>query len=52
MSVDGSKQRRLTNNSVDDGSPCWSPNGRQIVFESFIGGGPEICIINLDQKDK
>lgn len=32
--VDGSSLTRLTNNSVFDGEPAWSPDGKRIVFSS------------------
>lgn len=34
MNPDGSDQRPLTENTADDYSPSWSPDGRRIVFES------------------
>jgi len=34
MKPDGSDQRPLTENNVDDVSPSWSPDGTLIVFES------------------
>ena len=32
MNVDGSDQRALTANRVDDRHPAWSPDGRSIAF--------------------
>ena len=34
MSADGSAQRRLTSDGVDNSHPHWSPDGRRIVFNS------------------
>jgi Tol biopolymer transport system component/putative intracellular protease/amidase len=34
MNADGSGQRRLTFNEVEDSSPAWSPDGTHIVFIS------------------
>ena len=35
MNSDGTNQTRLTFNKVSDIRPAWSPNGQQIVFESY-----------------
>ena len=32
MNADGSNQRRLTNNEVNEIAPKWSPNGQKIVY--------------------
>ena len=40
MNADGSGKRRLTRNSLWDGSPTWSPDGRSILFvrgRLFVG---------------
>ena len=40
MNADGSSKRRLTRNSLWDGSPTWSPDGRSILFvrgRLFVG---------------
>ena len=34
MRANGSHLRQLTHNQADDLSPCFSPNGKTIVFES------------------
>jgi Tol biopolymer transport system component len=34
MNADGSNERRLTNDSLRDHDPYWSPDGRHIAFES------------------
>lgn len=38
MDPDGGNVQRLTNNSVLDFDPIWSPDGREIIFESFREG--------------
>jgi Ca2+-binding RTX toxin-like protein len=40
MNADGFGQRRLTNNSGDDTSPAWSPDGARLAFTAFRNFGP------------
>src|SRR4029450_1774628 len=42
MPADGGQARRRTSNSVDEGSPAWSPDGTQIVWGRETGGDWEI----------
>lgn len=45
MDADGSNQRNLSNHpGYDDEYPCWSPDGRKIVFFSAA----TICIMDAD----
>jgi Tol biopolymer transport system component len=37
MMSDGSLQRRLTDSAPNDSRPVWSPDGREIVFDSSPG---------------
>lgn len=39
---DGSKRRRLTNNSSLEASPTWSPDGQRLVFTSDQAGRPQL----------
>ena len=48
MDIDRTNVRRLTNNTADDFSPAWSPDGRQIVFHSDRDGNAEIYVIAAD----
>ena len=42
MNSDGSVQTRRTNNSISDTNPAYSPDGKQIVFDSARDGNSEI----------
>jgi Tol biopolymer transport system component len=46
--ADGSKMRQLTNDAALDRRPTWSPDGRQIAFESTREGPYQIWIMNGD----
>ncbi|HEY3964145.1 MAG TPA: hypothetical protein VGM05_06285 [Planctomycetaceae bacterium] len=48
MSAAGADQRQLTFGNHYDWSPCFSPDGRRIVFESTRDGNREIYTINVD----
>ena len=48
MAVDGSNQLNLTNNAADDGGPTWSPDGRQIAFNSNRDGNDEIYVMDAN----
>lgn len=39
--------RRLTNDGRDALFPRWSPDGRRIIYTSFLHGSPDIYLINL-----
>ena len=53
MNADGSNQIRLTNNSFDDASPSWSPDGGQLVFSSQRDGdyASQIYTMNADGSE-
>ncbi len=44
MNADGSGQRRLTRNTVEDANPVWSPDGRRIAFVSNW----QVWVMNAD----
>ena len=48
MNADGSGQTRLTNNSVRDDYPTWSPDGRTIAFVRQNSGTYSINLMNAD----
>src|SRR5215217_8756949 len=43
--TDGGGKLQLTDNSVDDYEPAYSPSGKLIAFTSSSGGGSEIYTI-------
>lgn len=45
--ADGSNPRRLTETSDDEGSPAWTPDGRQIVYH-VADGRPQLWIVSVD----
>ena len=40
MRADGSDDEQVTNESADDFNPSWSPDGRQLLFNSDADGRP------------
>ncbi len=48
MNTDGSEQTRLTDNSVGDMWPCFSPDGDKIVYTS----NAEIYIMGIDGSEQ
>jgi Tol biopolymer transport system component len=48
MNADGSGQRALTANTVEDRDPVWSPDGRTIAFTSRRDGNIELYLIRAD----
>jgi Tol biopolymer transport system component len=51
MNADGTEQTQLTHNDSHEFDPAWSPNGKQIVFNSIaadFSGDPEIYVMNAD----
>jgi dipeptidyl aminopeptidase/acylaminoacyl peptidase len=35
VGVDGGESRQITNGDCEDGDPCWTPDGKRIVFPSL-----------------
>ena len=53
MNADGSSQTRITNNSISDDHPTWSPNGKRIAFISQRQTGEyAIFLMNADGTGK
>jgi TolB protein len=52
MNADGSNLISLTKNAADDSNPAWSPDGRQIAFNSDRDGNREIYMMNADGSNQ
>lgn len=56
MNVNGTNQTRITNNSIDDTSPEYSPNGSRFVYTAGpvdrTARFPEIYTINVDGTNR
>jgi len=45
MDWDGSNQKQLTKHSTIALAPTWSPDGKQLVFTSFLRGAPALFLL-------
>jgi len=52
MNIDGSNQRQLTDNDVDDKYPRVSPDGRYISYSSVQAGNSDIYIMNRNGSNQ
>jgi len=52
MNADGSEQKRLTKDPVEDAIPSWSPDGKKIVFRSYRDRNYEIYVMNADGSEQ
>lgn len=52
MSSDGSGQKEVTGFDTNDENPSISPDGKQVVYQSYIDGGLAIVMINTDGTNK
>src|SRR4051812_3846861 len=48
MNADGSNAHQLTDNAPRDDNPQWSPDGKHIVFESYVKGRASIFVVDAD----
>jgi len=52
MNADGSNQRPVITNDLDDFGPNWSPNGRKIAFVRALPAGNQIFTANADGSEQ
>jgi hypothetical protein len=53
MNADGSGARKLTNDSVAEVSPAWSPDGSKIAYRADVpGSGISLYVANADGSNK
>jgi Tol biopolymer transport system component len=54
MNADGSRPVRLTRepNPVSSDNPFWSPDGKQILFDTNRGQKPELWVMGSDGSDQ
>jgi Tol biopolymer transport system component len=53
MNADGTDDLQLTNNTVFDGSPKWSPEGEKILFHRLVGmAQQQLFVMNADGSDQ
>ena len=52
VNADGSEQSRLTNNSANDLSPAWSPDGKQIAFTYDRDNNREIYLMDANGSNR
>jgi len=51
MAVDGSDLRALTTDEATDQAPAWSPDGRQLLWESYRDANMEIMAMEVDKGE-
>lgn len=47
---DGANEQQLTGNGSINISPCWTPDGREIFYTSFVGGPAQIYKVDVTTK--
>ena len=52
INSDGTGLHQITNNeNIDDFLVDWSPDGKELLYESYLFDGVEIFVINADGTD-
>ncbi len=52
MNADGSEQTRITNNTINDGTPTWLPDGTKIAFTSERNVNFDVYVMNADGSEQ
>jgi len=52
MSVDGSNQRRLTDDEIPDSNLSWSPDGASLAYASQPSGNVQIWVMDADGNNR
>ena len=52
MNADGTDQTQLTDNSVFDATPTWSPDGTKILFQRGPANVAQLWLMNADGTDQ
>jgi TolB protein len=47
MNADGSGLRQVTNNTVDDGGPAWSPDGDRLLFHRWLDNDTQADLMTM-----
>jgi TolB protein len=47
MNANGSGLRQVTDNTVDDGAPAWSPNGHRLVFHRWLDNDSQADLMTV-----
>ncbi len=47
---DGSNEQQITSNGSINISPCWTPDGREIFYTTFVDGNPHIYKVDVVSK--
>jgi hypothetical protein len=48
IGANGNGVKRITNNSVYDGMPSWSPDGKKIAYISYVNSQYRVWVMNTD----